>query len=167
MSFEVRPIGVIEGPYMDIHSTPIQSRLNPSEVGRIRIFEEFVAGLDGLSGFDFAHVITFLHADEALETEPVDMQPTPLLLSGTGRRIGLFATRFPRRPNPIGLSLVRILSITTDHFEFAGVDMIDGTPVLDIKPWLPAFDVPSGPELGVIRTGWYADVDLTQNRPNR
>jgi len=163
MSFEVQPIGVVEGPYMDIHSTPVQSRLNPEEVARIRVHAEFVPGLDGLAGFDFAHLITFLHGEGYGELESLDVQPTPLLLRGTGRRVGLFATRYPRRPSRIGLSLIRILSVAADIVEFAGVDVINGTPVLDIKPWLPAFDVPGSPELGTIRIGWYSGVDLAKD----
>ena len=163
MSLVLRPIGRIEGPYMDVHAMPVQSRLNPDEVGRIRIFEEFVAGLDGLAGFDFAHVITLLNADDP-EGMDVDLRPTPLLLQGTGRHIGLFATRFPRRPNSLGLSLIQLLSVAGDTIEFAGVDMIDGTPVLDIKPWVPTFDIPANRDLGLIRTGWYADVDFERER---
>ena len=69
--------------------------------------------------------------------------------------------RGPRRPNPIGLHLVRVLEVTTEGFAFGGVDMIDGTPVLDIKPWAAQLDMPHGVLPGTVRDGWFDTVDLS------
>jgi tRNA-Thr(GGU) m(6)t(6)A37 methyltransferase TsaA len=160
VKFELEPIGWVESPYADLATTPLQSRLNPAARGRIRVLPDLVAGLEGLDGFDFAHLITMLHVTEG----QVELRPTPMLLRGTDRRIGLFATRFPRRPNSIGLSVIRILSVADDLIQFEGVDLVDGTPVLDIKPWLPAFDMPDFTELASIRIGWYSGIDLDVHR---
>jgi tRNA-Thr(GGU) m(6)t(6)A37 methyltransferase TsaA len=159
--YKVEPIGLVETPYADKEATPLQSNLNRGDQGRVRMFRKFVPGLAGLEGFDFAHLITLLGVGSPPEPDTeVDLQPTPLYLRGTGRRIGVFASRFPRRPNSIGLSLIRILSIAGDTIEFGGVDLLNGTPVLDIKPWVPRLDVPTSHELATLRIGWYADVDL-------
>ena len=169
MSFEMRAIGVVESPYTDIDSVPVQSLLNPDVQGRLRVFDEFVAGLSGLEDFDFAHVLWVLHAGQVGPTDWRNaaevLRPTPLLLTGTGRRIGVCATRYPVRPNRIALSLIRIKSIAGGVIEFSGVDMIDRTPVLDIKPWVPALDIPNPPAGGEFRTGWYAEVDLQSITP--
>ena len=76
------------------------------------------------------------------ERTTVEMCQTPYLMTTDRRRIGIFAIRGPRRPNPIGLHLVRLIRLRDDGFDFAGVDMIDGTPLLDIKPWVAPLDVP-------------------------
>jgi tRNA-Thr(GGU) m(6)t(6)A37 methyltransferase TsaA len=150
-------IGVITSEYSDVFRTPIQTMLNPDARGRVRLYERFSAGLQGLEGFDYAFLITVLATgrDEGAEV----LQPTPIILQGTGRRIGVFATRFPVRPNSLGLSLVRIHDVGRRTVDFSGVDMVDGTPVLDIKPWVPAFDQPW--ERKQVRIGWYSGIDLS------
>jgi tRNA-Thr(GGU) m(6)t(6)A37 methyltransferase TsaA len=165
LTYEIQPIGVVETPYLEVEATPLQSNLNRAEGGRIRIFSKFVPGLSGLEGFDFAHLITLLGVGSPDPGTEVDLQPTPLMLRGSGRRIGVFASRFPRRPNSIGLSLIRLLSVAGDTIEFAGVDLLNGTPVLDVKPWVPRLDVPASEDLATIRIGWYADVDLSGETP--
>ncbi len=160
MKFEVEPVGVIRSQYSDVYTTPIQTLLNPDALGRVEVYARFAAGLAGLEGFDFAHLITALSTVHVADR--ASLQPTPILLRGTGRRVGIFATRFPLRPNSFGLSLVRIKAIGRDTIDFSGVDMVDGTPVLDIKPWVPAFDVPVGP--AAARIGWYEGIDLPTRR---
>ncbi|HWS44637.1 MAG TPA: TrmO family methyltransferase, partial [Acidimicrobiia bacterium] len=81
----------------------------------------------------------------------------PFLLQQSPRRIGLFATRGPHRPNPIGLSLVRIERVAPPSMFVRGADFADGTPVLDIKPYVTAFDTPFG---GQVRSGWFETVEL-------
>jgi tRNA (Thr-GGU) A37 N-methylase len=89
---------------------------------------------------------------------------TPFLLRGTGKRVGVFATRYPRRPNPLGLSVVRVLGVESNVLHFAGVDLLDGTPVLDIKPWERHLDVPEHPGgLAAIRGGWYQRAGVIDN----
>ncbi|MDQ3152902.1 MAG: tRNA (N6-threonylcarbamoyladenosine(37)-N6)-methyltransferase TrmO [Actinomycetota bacterium] len=127
---------------------------------------EFSAGLDGLAGFDHAWLITWL--DRAPEPEP-DLHVVPFLLHGTGQRVGVFATRHPARPNPLGLSVVRILDVDGGMVWFRGVDLCDGTPVLDIKPWEQHLDVPGYPDadaIAAIRGGWYQTTGAA-NRPQR
>ena len=92
---------------------------------------------------------------------PPTMQQVPFLLTNNPRPIGLFAMRGPRRPNPIGLHLVRVLGVTEDGFRFSGVDMLDCTPLLDIKPWAAPLDLPHGALTGAVRSGWFDTVDLS------
>jgi tRNA-Thr(GGU) m(6)t(6)A37 methyltransferase TsaA len=160
MSMAMAPVGVITTGYTDVYRAPIQTMLNPNAQGKVRIYERFAAGLKGLEGFDYAFLITVLAGDGA--AGPELLQPTPILLKGTGRRIGVFATRFPIRPNSIGLSLVRIEGVGRTTIDFSGVDMVDGTPVLDIKPWVPAFDLPW--DRSDVRIGWYSGIDLTAHK---
>jgi tRNA (Thr-GGU) A37 N-methylase len=89
-----------------------------------------------------------------LRTEETPIQ-SALNPAETGEQKGVFATRSPRRPTPIGLSLVSLVSVTDSGFTFAGVDVMDGTPVLDVKPYVAAFDLPQGE----VRSGWFDDVD--------
>lgn len=156
----MRPIGVIRSPFADPGDTPLQSFLGAQVEGRIVVHESFVDGLDGLDGFDFAHVITLLDGARG----DGDLRPEPLLLRGTGRRVGVFATRYPARPNRLGLSLIRILRIDGNEITFRGVDTVDGTPVLDIKPWVPDFDLPAEAreraDRGRIRCGWYTQFGV-------
>ena len=114
-------------------------------------------GLDGLAGFGYAWMLTWLHRSDDPADEP-DMSRMPFLLRKQQRRIGLFATRAPSRINSIGLSLIQILGVTGTSISFAGVDVIDRTPVLDIKPYVTRFDRPPGDP----RCGWFDDVTIEQ-----
>ncbi len=123
---------------------------------------EFAAALDGLSDFDYAWLLTWLHLSD--RTGPPALRVEPFLLRGTGQRIGVFATRYPARPNPLGLTVVRVLGVEGNVLHFAGVDMIDGTPVLDVKPWERHLDVPAHPGgVSAIRGGWYQSADVAAN----
>lgn len=156
-SFAVRPIGWARTARTDREHTPLQPALNPDEVGEVHVEPAFADGLDGLVGFDFAHLVTWLRGPDEGPGPPVELRQVPYLLRPSGRAIGIFATRGPRRPNPIGLSLVRLLGVEGNVVRFAGVDLLDGTPVLDIKPWVARFDRPWGD--GRPRSGWFDDVD--------
>lgn len=157
----LRPIGTVRTAYTDRAHTPVQSSLNPSDVGRVVLAEPYRNGLDGLAGFDFAWLLTWLAPDPA-DPVPPTMRQVPFLLASAPRPIGLFAMRGPRRPNPIGLHLVRVVRLHEDGFEFAGVDMLDGTPVLDVKPYVAALDTPPGTALDApVRSGWFDTADLS------
>ena len=91
-------------------------------------------------------------------TREMELRPVPFLLQRSARRVGLFATRVPRRPNSIGLSLVRIERVAPPSLFVRGVDFLDGTPVLDIKPYVAVFDAPQG---GPVRCGWFDTVELS------
>jgi tRNA (adenine37-N6)-methyltransferase len=162
---ELRPIGHVRTPYRDPAETPIQTSRNPGEPGRLVVSEQFTPALEGLEGFDYAHLICFL--DRAWEaddrgTRPFTgdrLRPVPFLLQDTGERVGVFATRSPVRPNYLALSLVRVVAVHGNQVDFTGVDLLDGTPVLDIKPFEPHLDVPGYTPgsgwLDHVRGGWY------------
>jgi tRNA-Thr(GGU) m(6)t(6)A37 methyltransferase TsaA len=157
----VAPIGYVRTRHTDRSTTPVQSALNPDEHGAVRLLDAYRPGLHELAGFDFAWLLTWLAPDPD-DPVPLGMQQVPFLLTGEPRPIGLFAMRGPRRPNPIGLHLVRIVAVVSDGFEFAGVDMLDATAVLDIKPWAAPLDLPHGHALAdPVRSGWFDTVDLT------
>jgi tRNA (adenine37-N6)-methyltransferase len=135
-----RPIGVIHSRFKDATGVPIQSVGAPDESGTLEVFDEFAAGLKDVDGFEYLIVLTHLHlaAHERLEVVPfLDTRPR-----------GVFATRAPIRPNKIGLSIVRLVAIDGLLLRFAGNDMVDQTPVLDIKPYVPAFDVRATEKVG-------------------
>lgn len=149
------PIGVVATDHHEAGTTPIQGRLNPAAVGRVILDPAFAAGLDGLDGFDFAWLLTHLDRPDVGRGDP--LRPVPFL-APDAEAVGVFATRYPRRPNAIGLSLIEITSVDGPVVSFRGVDLLDQTPVLDLKPWVPRFDLPGDYDpasRGPIRTGWY------------
>jgi tRNA-Thr(GGU) m(6)t(6)A37 methyltransferase TsaA len=152
-------IGVVRSERLRSEQTPIQSALNLDEQATVQIFGPFVDGLDGLAGFDLVWLVTWL--DRASRDD--GMRQVPFLLRPTGRSMGVFATRSPNRVNPLGLSLVRLVGIDGAVVRFAGVDLLDGTPVVDIKPYVGRFDRPDGDP----RCGWYDTVPMaTGVRPS-
>jgi tRNA-Thr(GGU) m(6)t(6)A37 methyltransferase TsaA len=148
-------IGVVRTGRTEPEDTPVQAGLNPDERGTIEIAQPYRDGLDGLAEFDYAWLLTWLHAPRD-QAGPAPLRQVPFLLRPQGRRLGVFATRGPRRVNPIGLSLIRLLGVTGSAVSFAGVDLIDGTPVIDIKPYVTRFDRPAGEP----RCGWLDQVPL-------
>ncbi len=110
----------------------------------------YLDALHGLDGFSHVWLLTWLGSFDAPAPDP-DLRQVPLLLRDNPTEFGIFAMRGPRRPNPIGLSLVRIVAIDGHTLRFAGVDLIDGTTVLDVKPYVTAFDEPAGE----VRCGWF------------
>lgn len=137
----LRPIGHIETPFHDPKGMPIQPSGAVEVRGRVIVDSLYSEGLDDLE--DFSHLILIYHFHRS---EGYRLKVTPFM--DTAER-GLFATRAPRRPNPIGLSVVRLLSRRGRILEVQGIDVLDGTPLLDIKPFVPAFDAPAAE-----RTGW-------------
>jgi tRNA-Thr(GGU) m(6)t(6)A37 methyltransferase TsaA len=142
-------IGVVRTGYSELAVTPVQSSLNRAASGTIEISARYADGLDGLDGFDYAWLVSWLH--QAERPDGRQLRQVPFLLRRQGRRMGVFATRGPRRVNPIGLSLIRLLSVTGTTIAFSGTDLLDGTPVLDIKPYVSRFDRPPGEP----RCGWF------------
>ena len=170
---ELQPIGHVRTAYRRMEDTPIQTRRNPEEPGRLVVEEQYVDALDGLEGFDYAHLICFL--DQVWEADDRGarpfagdrLRPVPFLLQDTGQRVGVFATRSPVRPNYLALSLVRVVAVRGNEVDFTGVDLLDGTPVLDVKPFEPHIDVPGYTRdsdwLAHIRAGWYTQHDTAAN----
>jgi len=144
-SFCVRPIGRVHSPFKRCTGTPIQPSLAQGATGSIEVFDEFAAGLKDLAAFDRVWLLFWFH-----RAKPARMSVTPFLDSEAR---GLFATRAPSRPNPIGLSSVRLLKVEGNILRVADLDILDGTPLLDIKPCIPRFDY-----LDAARCGWLDGV---------
>lgn len=129
---KIEPIGVIETPFREPAGTPIQpSRANGAR-GTVRIEPRFQTGLKDLASCERIWLVYWLH-----KAPKSSLLVTPFLDT---RERGIFATRAPARPSPIGISAVRLLAIQEGVLEIADVDIIDGTPLLDIKPYVPEFD---------------------------
>lgn len=131
-----KPIGMIHSPFRKPEGMPIQSRAAKGIVGWIEIDEDYVPGLKDLEGF--SHIILLYHFHLS---KGFDLETTPFLDSA---RRGVFATRAPRRPNSIGLSVVKLIARENNVLKIEDVDVVDGTPLLDIKPYNPAFDTVTG-----------------------
>lgn len=137
---EIVPIGKIHTPFRTKSNTPIQP-FRSDAVGRVEVFEEYAEGLSDTEGFSHLILLYVFHKSSGyqLMVKPfLDDQPR-----------GLFATRFPARPNQIGLSAVKLMKREGNTLFVEGIDVIDGTPLLDIKPYIPDFAAD-----GPIRIGW-------------
>ena len=128
----LEPIGIIHTPFSEAAGTPIQSSTAKGSQGTIEVFSQFVPGLKDLDGFDRIWLLYWF--DRAAETRLV----LPTYLDDTPH--GLFATRAPCRPNPIGISSVKLLVVEKNLLHVEDIDILDGTPLLDIKPYSPHFD---------------------------
>ena len=127
-----RPIGLIHTPHQVPKGTPIQPRFAEGIKGTVEVFKEYAEGLKDVEGFDRLWLV--YHFDRIGESR---LRVVPYM--DTVER-GLFATRAPCRPNPIGISCVRLLSVQGNVLTIADVDILDGTPLLDIKPYVRRFD---------------------------
>jgi len=150
-----RPIGVIHSAHLEQGKTPIQPVFAQDCNGIVELFPEYETGLSDLEGF--SHLILIYHFHRA---PAVHLRVKPFLLDVEK---GLFATRAPGRPNPIGLSIVKLDRREGCLLHISGVDTLDGTPLLDIKPYVSRFDCKAG-----VRCGWQEDVnDETAQRLGR
>jgi len=138
-----RPIGVIHSPFLRPEGVPIQPRAAKGIQGWIEIHNDYSGGLLHLEGFSHIVLLYHFHLSSGFDLE------TMPFLDNVPR--GVFATRAPRRPNAIGLSAVKLLSIKGNILEIENVDIVDGTPLLDIKPYNPDFDA-----ITEAAVGWYA-----------
>ena len=151
---ELRPIGTVRSPFADRAQIPKGPGAQHTAEGTLEILPELEAGLTDIEGFSHLYVIWVFHQAEGydlLSRPPTDDRPH-----------GVFATRAPRRPNPIGLTVVELLGREGPSLRVRGLDMLDGTPIVDIKPYLTS--VP--PER--IRRGWLAEAEArghAQGRP--
>lgn len=130
------PIGVFHTSYTPQTGAPRQGILMPETKGTIEIFSQYLSALNTLSFFEY--IIVLFHFSEVEKWEPTVNPPA----SGHEHNFGLFATRSPKRPNPIGLSIVKLEKIKNGILYVSGIDAFDGTPVIDIKPYLPSVDCP-------------------------
>ncbi len=135
-----RPVGIIHSRFKETVGVPVQTAGVPNEWGELEVFAEFEPGLKDIAGFEFLILLTHLHLSPYERLEVV-----PFLDTETH---GIFATRAPARPNRIGMSIVRLESVEGRLLKFSGNDMVDQTPVLDIKPYVPTFDVRNTEKIG-------------------
>jgi tRNA-Thr(GGU) m(6)t(6)A37 methyltransferase TsaA len=141
----MRPIGRVRGPYQDTKQIPKGVGAKHDAEGALEILPEYAAGLADIEGFSHLYVIWAFDRAEGFDlvfTPPTDTRPH-----------GVFATRSPRRPNPIALSVVELLGREGPFLRVRGIDMLDGTPILDIKPYLSSI----APER--LRRGWLAEAE--------
>lgn len=141
MKIVIHPIGIIYTPYKQLKGIPCQA-YKSKKTGRIKVYKQFAEGLDDIDGFSHIILLYYLHKARGykLKAKPfLDDVPH-----------GVFAIRWPYRPNHIGISTVRLLKRQGRELVIEGVDMLDNTPLLDIKPYVPTFDNRTN-----VRTGWY------------
>jgi len=141
MTVKLEPIGIIHTPHAEPKGMPIQPAGAAGVKGTVEVFEPYREGLADLDGFSHVVLLYHFHLCEGFR-----LRVTPFMDS---EERGLFATRAPKRPNPIGLSVVELERIEDGVLHVRNVDIVDGTPLLDIKPYVPEFDSPAE-----IRTGW-------------
>jgi tRNA (adenine37-N6)-methyltransferase len=132
MTITLNPIGVIRSPHLAAPGTPIQPAFAQQYEGHVLVNNEFEAALADIEGFERLWLIYLFDRAGRYKPRVVPYRDT--------REHGLFATRSPCRPNPIGLSVVRLLGREHNMLRIAGVDILDGSPLLDIKPYVPSFD---------------------------
>jgi len=146
LPFTCRPIGIIHSEHITPSETPIQPIYAEGCGGYAEIFPEYADGLKDLDGFSHIYILFQLH-----KSEPVKLHVKPFL--DTEVR-GLFATRAPSRPNPIGMSIVKLISVEGNRLYLDGIDMLDGTPIVDIKPYTARFD-----KIENTRNGWQDSIE--------
>jgi len=138
-----RAIGIIHSPYKEIKGTPIQPCGATGVKGSVEIKHEYVNGLKDIDGFSHIILIYHFHISKGYSLEII-----PFL---DDHPKGVFATRAPKRPNPIGLSIVKLIKVEDNILHIEDVDILDNTPLLDIKPYVSIFDALDQTEIG-----WYS-----------
>jgi len=131
-TIKIRPIGIIRSPYQNVEDVPIQGNLNNNIEARLELENKYINGLKGLEEFSHAILIFYFH-----KSKIENVQAKPYL---EDKIHGIFTIRSPNRPNHIGLTVVKIIKIENNKLYFTNVDMIDKTPLLDIKPYVEYFD---------------------------
>jgi tRNA-Thr(GGU) m(6)t(6)A37 methyltransferase TsaA len=141
MEIIMRPIGLIHSPFTEKDHTPIQASRSQAN-GQVELYPEYADGLQDLEHLSHIYLLYVFH-----KSSGYTLRLKPFL---DDQEHGIFATRYPYRPNPIGISTVRLMARQGNVLTIQGVDVLDGTPLLDIKPYVPDFDVRTE-----VRTGWY------------
>jgi len=136
-----KPIGIIYSPFKEPKGTPIQPAGAKGVKGRVEVLPEYAEGLKDIEGF--SHIILIYHFHRV---KGYKLRVKPFMDDNFH---GVFATRAPARPNPIGISVVRLLKVEGNILYVEDLDILDGTPLLDIKPYVPEFDKREG-----IKIGW-------------
>lgn len=133
MEIVIKPIGTIRTPFKNKEDCPIQPSYSSDAEGTVEVFQEHEAGLKDIE--TFSHIYLFYYFDRAGKIAYV----RPTFLDDAER--GIYASRHPCRPNSIGISIVKLLKYEGNVLKVSGVDMLDETPLLDIKPYLPKYDI--------------------------
>ena len=156
MKIEYQPIGIVHSPFSTLENMPIQPTSAAGIMGQVEVFPEYQEGLLDLDGF--SHIILLYHFHRS---KGFKLLAVPFLDSETH---GVFATRAPSRPNPIGMSVMKLVKVTGRFLHVENVDLLDKTPVLDIKPYVPDFDRPTD-----VRVGWLERVgkNVAQTKSDR
>lgn len=141
-----KPIGIIHSEHTLAEKTPIQSVYAKGCKGKVEVFEEFASGLSDLEGFSHIYLLYHFH-----QAPPVKLRVKPFLQDVER---GIFAIRGPGRPNAIGLSIVELTGLENNILHVDGMDILEGTPLLDIKPYTEKFD-----RFDLKRSGWQDEVD--------
>jgi tRNA-Thr(GGU) m(6)t(6)A37 methyltransferase TsaA len=136
----MKPIGIIHSPFKKLVGMPIQAAFSKKGTGTVELLPEFTEGLRDLEGFSHIMLIYQFHKSKGYR-----LLCRPFL---DEVQRGVFATRAPARPNPIGISIVKVKRIRGNKIEVASLDVLDGTPLLDIKPYVPRFDAPEPKSVG-------------------
>lgn len=147
MGRELNPIGIIRSPYDTKESCPIQGAYSTDGAGTVEVFSEYSDGLKDIEGF--SHLILLYLFDRAGEVKLV----RPTFLDDEAH--GIFASRHPCRPNGLGISVVRLLRRRGNVLEVSGLDVLDQTPLIDLKPYIPSFDC-----FSEATEGWVATKEL-------
>jgi tRNA-Thr(GGU) m(6)t(6)A37 methyltransferase TsaA len=143
MKIEFSPIGIIHTPFKTVNNVPIQPTADKDSEGWIEVFDEYAEGLADLDGFSHLYLIFHLHKSAGYKLKVIPFLDTV--------ERGIFATRSPARPNSVGLSVVKLVSVKGNIVNIKGLDIVDGTPLIDIKPLVPMFE-----DAADVRIGWFA-----------
>ena len=135
-----KPIGVVHSPFKQPRGTPIQPSIIKGIKGEVEIFPEYIEGLQDINGF--SHIILIYHFHLSKKSS---LKAKPFM---DDKIHGIFAIRGPSRPNPIGISTVRLIKVDSNILHVENLDIIDGTPLLDIKPYVPEFDKAEATKIG-------------------
>jgi len=138
----LKPIGTIHSPFKTLDQIPIQPVFSKA-VGEVEVFKEYERGLKDIEGFSHIILLYFFH-----KSEKYPLLITPLL---DKKPHGVFATRYHKRPNQIGISTVKLLQRKRNVLKVEGIDVLDGTPLLDIKPYVPKFDCVENAKIGWLK----------------
>jgi len=141
MQIIYRPIGIIHSPFKKPKGTPIQPKAAKGIKGMVEIFPSYEKGLKDIKGFSHIILIYHFHLSKAYSLEVKPYMDNKLH--------GVFATRAPARPNPIGISVVRLIKVERNNLHIKDVDIVDGTPLLDIKPFVAEFNAED-----IVKKGW-------------
>ncbi len=146
------PIGIIHSPFTDPDDTPIQGVFADGARGEIELFPEYAAGLKDIDGFSHLILIYHFHL-----VDDFSLISKPFIEDKERKDKGIFSIRHPKRPNHIGISIVKLNAVKGNILEISDVDIINGTPLLDIKPFVHQFDNRDG-----IKSGWVDDQHIDE-----